>query len=320
MASQNISTAFVKQYGSTLDMLLELKGGQFEGKCLVDSITGEEKYYDQLGSVFAQEVIDRYGDSPENDITHARRRVIATPYDVGLMLDRFDKVQMLIDPESEYVQRMASALQRKKTIEFFKGTLGTAYSGKGGATANEIDFSTNAVGSAVGSTGATGMNVAKLRAARQILLENNVDLDDPSNRAYIAMGPQEQMELLASEEVTSADFNTIKALVNGEVNQFMGFEFVFSNQIPYINTGGTAYQLSWNASDAAIDVDSTDVVGCFAWVKSAVRMVTNPDLSTDIERRGDKRFNWYAYSCLRTGSVRMEDEKIVPILCDRSPA
>jgi hypothetical protein len=319
MASTTISTAFVKQYSSTLDMLLELKGGQFEGKTLTDSITGEEKYYDQLGSVFASEVIDRYGDSPEADINHERRRVIATPYDVGLMLDRFDKVQMLIDPESEYVQRMASALNRKKTIECLKGLLGTAYSGKGGGTANELDF-TYAVGSAVGSTGATGMNVAKLRSARQLLLEANVDLDDPMNKAYVAMGPQEQMELLASEEVTSADYNTIRALVNGEVNTFMGFDFIFSNQIPYLNTAGTAYNLDFNASDEPVDTDTTDVVGCFAWVKSAVRMVTNPDLSTDVERRGDKRFNWYAYSCLRTGAVRMEDRKVVPIACDRSPA
>ena len=54
MASQNISTAFVKQYGTTIDMLLELKGGQFDGKCLEETIVGEEKYYDQLGSVYAK--------------------------------------------------------------------------------------------------------------------------------------------------------------------------------------------------------------------------------------------------------------------------
>jgi hypothetical protein len=89
--------------------------------------------------------------------------------------------------------------------------------------------------------------------------------------------------------------------------------------LPYLNTAGTAYQLSWNASDEPIDVDSTDVVGAFVWVKSAARVVTNPDLSTDIERRGDKRFNWYAYSCLRTGTVRMEDRRVVPIACDRTP-
>ena len=50
------------------------------------------------------------------------------------MLDRFDKVQTLINPESEYVQRQVSALMRKKDIEFITGALGTAGTGKGGAT------------------------------------------------------------------------------------------------------------------------------------------------------------------------------------------
>ena len=48
MASTSISTAFVKQYDSTLRMLLELKGNMFSGKCIEESINGEEKYYDQL--------------------------------------------------------------------------------------------------------------------------------------------------------------------------------------------------------------------------------------------------------------------------------
>ena len=129
MASTSITTAFVKQYGKTLDLLAQTKGGKFTGKCLEESIEGEEKYYDQLGSVIAQEVTDRYADSPENDITHARRRVVATPYDVGLMLDKFDKVQMLVNPESEYVQQQVTALNRKKDIEFLKGLFGDAQSG-----------------------------------------------------------------------------------------------------------------------------------------------------------------------------------------------
>ena len=116
MASTNISTAFVKQFGSTVDLLLDARSNPFEDKYISDSIEGEEKYYDQLGSVYGQEVIDRYGDSPMNDISFDRRRVIATPYDVGLMIDRFDKVQMLVNVESEYTARMAEALNNKKTI------------------------------------------------------------------------------------------------------------------------------------------------------------------------------------------------------------
>ena len=312
MASQTISTAFIKQYGSTLDLLLELKGNQFAGKCLEETITGEEKYYDQLGSVYANEVIDRYGDSPENDITHARRRVIATPYDVGLMLDRFDKVQMLIDPESEYTQRQVSALNRKGAIEFIKGALGTAYSGKGGATSNALD-STNVV-----ANGNAGMTLAKLVNAKKILELANNDLSDPMNKPYFAWTPTQAHELLSNTTVASSDYNSIRTLVNGEINTFYGFEFVTSNQIPYAVDSTSLASLSWGADDTPTDVDGNDIRACFAWVRSGIRKVTNPSVSVEVEQRGDKRFNWYSYACMRTGAVRMEEDKVVIVACDET--
>ena len=311
MASQNISTAFVKQYGTTIDMLLELKGGQFDGKCLEETIVGEEKYYDQLGSVYANEVIDRYGDSPENDISHARRRVIATPYDVGIMFDKFDKVQMLTNPESEYVQRQVSALRRKKAIEFFKGALGTAYTGKGGGTAVNLGEA-NAITNAN-----TGMTLAKLVAAKKTLELGNVDLLDPMNKPYFVWTPTQAHELLSNTTVSSSDYNSIKTLVSGEINTFYGFEFITSNQVPYTTDGTdqTVY-LNWDATDAPVDGSNTEIRGCFAYVKSAVRQVTNPSIQTDISQRKDKRNNWYSYACMRTGAVRMEEDKVVVVGCD----
>ena len=316
MASTTISTAFVKQYGETLDLLLELKGGKFKDKCLTDTIQGEERYYDQLGSVFAEEVTDRYGDSPENDITHDRRRVIATPYDVGLMLDRFDKVQMLVNPESEYVQRQVSALNRKSDIEFMNAALGTAKSGKGGDTSNVLPSSQYvAVTEGVGTT--TGMNLDKLQAAREILENNDIDLEDALNTPYFAWSPQQKRELLSSTTVTSSDFNTIKALVKGDIDTFYGFNFVTSNMLPYADAAGTTIDKTWSASDVPA-VSGADVRACFAWVKSGVRQATNPEITVEVERRGDKRFNWYSYACLRTGAVRMEEEKVVVVPCDQS--
>lgn len=312
MASQNISTAFVKQYGTTIDMLLELKGGQFDGKCLEETIVGEEKYYDQLGSVYANEVIDRYGDSPENDISHARRRVIATPYDVGIMFDKFDKVQMLTNPESEYVQRQVSALRRKKAIEFFKGALGTAYTGKGGGTTADLD-SSNVVDEAT-----TGMTLTKLRTAKEKLELGNVDLLDPMNKPYFVWSPTQMHELLGDTSVTSSDYNSIKALVAGDINTFYGFEFITSNQVPYTTDGANeTVELNWDATDAPTDTGGTNIRACFAYVKSAVRQVTNPSIMTDISQRKDKRNNWYSYACMRTGAVRMEEDKVVIVGCDQ---
>ena len=319
MASTSISTSFVKQYDSTLHMLLELKGNMFAGKCIEESINGEEKYYDQLGSIYASEVTQQFADSPESDITHARRRVVATPYDVGIGLDKFDKVQELINPESGYVQRQVSALKRKGAIEFMNGALGDAGTGKAGTTAVSFDTD-NIVPVATGDDASTGMNLEKLRATLQLFEENNLMLDDPMNTLYFAWGPQQKRELLAATETTSSDYNTVKTLVSGQISSFYGFEFVSSNMIPYMNAGVTGAELTWDATDVPTDTAAADLRACFAWAKSGVVQVTNPNLSTDVSQRKDKSNNWYSYSCLRTGAVRMEEEKVVLIPCDQSPA
>tara|TARA_A100000172_G_scaffold68162_2_gene47909 strand:- start:603 stop:1574 length:972 start_codon:yes stop_codon:yes gene_type:complete len=321
MASTSITTAFVKQYGSTLDLLAQTMGGKFTGTCLEESIEGEEKYYDQLGSVFASEVTDRYADSPENDITHARRRVTATPYDVGLMLDKFDKVQMLVNPESEYVQQQVHALNRKKDIEFIKGALGSAQTGKTGGTPTDLPSTQIIAHDYTGGTVAAGsLTIAKLAKARSLFGENGVDLDDPLNKAYIAVTPQVIQDMLGSEKTTSVDFNTIKALVKGEITSFYGFEFIISNLLPTA-TSTDAATLSWSSSDvpSTTNQQNTDRA-CIAYVKSGIRQVTNPSIMTEISKRDDKRFNYYAYSCMRTGAVRMEEKKVIQINCQEGLA
>ena len=317
MASTSITTAFVKQYGSTLDLLAQTKGGKFTGTCLEESIEGEEKYYDQLGAVYASEVTDRYADSPENDITHARRRVVATPYDVGLMLDKFDKVQMLVNPESEYVQQQVTALNRKKDIEFIKGALGTAQTGKTGSTSTAFDTTNQRIAhdyDGAGGSADRSLTLQKLSKARSIFGENGIDLDDPLNKAYIAVSPQVIQDMLNTEKTTSVDFNSIKALIKGELSQFYGFEFIVSNLVPFFTNGTEAVSLDWTSADAPTGGTANNRA-CIAWVKSGIRQVTNPSIMTEISKRDDKRFNYYAYSCMRTGAVRMEEKKVIQINC-----
>lgn len=317
MAYTGLDQNFVNQYDSTLHMLLELKGNMFKGKCIEETINGEQKFYDQLGSVFASEVTLPFQPSPLNDITLGRRQLTATPYDVGLGIDKFEKVQLLVDPESGYVQRQVSALQRKAGIEFMLGALGTASTGKAGAGSANL-LAANVIPVATGSGGSTGMNIEKLQATLQYFEEGNLMIDDPMNKLYFAWGPQQKKELLESEKVTSSDFAAVKALVKGDINNFYGFEFVTSNMIPYMETAGVNVDLNWETNDTPSDTDSTDVRACFAWAKSGVIQATNPDLKTDVSQRKDLSNNWYAYSCLRTGAVRMEEEKVAIVPCDQA--
>ena len=310
-----IDTAFVNQYGKTLDLVAETKGGKFTGMSLEGTVTGEDAYYDQLGSVFATAVVDSGSDtdSPSDSISHLRRKVDLTNYEVGLLLDRFDKVQTLINPESEYVMRQVSSLMRKKDIEFIKGALGTASTGKAGAGSADL-----AAGNKILQANA-GLTIDKIREARAILQKNGVDLDDPLNEAYLAVTPTQIEDLLGAEKATSADFMNVKALVSGAIDTFYGFKIVVSNLLPFVATDSNVANLTWSASDVPA-VSSTDdnVRANFAWVKSGIRTGVGINIETDIAKRADKRFNYYAYSAMRCGSVRMEEEKVVQIGCDET--
>ena len=112
----------------------------------------------------------------------------------------------------------------------------------------------------------------------------------------------------------------MKALVKGELNSFYGFEFIVSNLIPAAKSDNSAV-LNWTAADAfdTTGQNNTDRA-CFAYVKSGVRQVTNPQIMTEISKRDDKRFNYYAYSCMRTGAVRMEEKKVIQINCKEGTA
>ena len=305
-----IDTAFVNQYGKTLDLVAETKGGKFTGMSLEGTVTGEDAYYDQLGSVFATAVVDSGSDtdSPSDSISHLRRKLDLTNYEVGLLLDRFDKVQTLINPESEYVMRQVSSLMRKKDIEFIKGALGTASTGKAGAGSADL-----AAGNKILQANA-GLTINKIREARAILQKNGVDLDDPLNEAYLAVTPTQIEDLLGNTEATSADFMNVKALVSGGIDTFYGFKIVVSNLLPFVATNTNVANLTWSASDVPA-VSSTDdnVRANFAWVKSGIRTGVGINIETDVAKRADKRFNYYAYSAMRCGSVRMEEDKVVQI-------
>jgi len=320
----NLPDNFVKQYSSNLQILTQLMGNRFAGKCREESIEGEEKYFDQLGNVVAANRTTRSGggqfpDSPESSVTHYRRQVTATPYDTGLFVDRIEKAQTMIDPESPYARQQVVALNRKRDQEFLTAALGDAKTGKtGSGTAAFTDCPVVDVGT--GGTGNQGMNLEKLIEALSALEVSGVDVLDPENKPYFVWTPKQKNELLKNTQVTSSDYAAVKALVSGQINSFYGFEFITSTLVPYVNTAGTGVSADWSTTtDAPVDTDSTDIRGCFAYTKNNILMATNPEITTRAEERADKSFDWYAYAVARFGGVRMEEKKTVFVPCDESP-
>ena len=285
--STEVTTAFVQQYSANVQMLSQQMGSRLRDAVRVENMTGKNAFFDQVGKATAQKRTTRHADTPQIDTPHARRRVSLVDFEYADLIDDQDKVRMLIDPTSAYAQAAAAAMGRAMDDEIISAALGTAFTGETGSTSTTLP-----AGQQI-ANGSADMSLAKLREAKKILDLADVD---PSIPRYIACGPDQIEALLADTNVTSSDFNTVKALVQGEVNQFMGFNFIVSNRLS--KTG--------------------NIRSCFAWAEDGLALAIGRDVMARIDERSDKGYATQVYYCMSIGSTRMEEEKVVQIDCDES--
>ena len=290
--SSQITTAFVQQYSANVQMLSQQMGSRLRDAVRVESIVGKNAFMDQIGVAPAQLRTSRHADTPQLDTPHARRRLSLADYEYADLIDDEDKVRMLIDPTSSYAQAAAAAMGRAMDDVIITAALGTASSGETGSGSATLDATANMVGS---SSTNVNLSVSILREAKRKLDAQDVD---PSIPRYIAVGPSQIESLLSETAVTSADFNTVKALVQGEVDTFMGFKFIMTNRL---------------------SIDSNDIRSCFAWAEDGITLGIGKDISARIDERADKGYATQVYYCMSIGAVRMEENKVVKIFCDETP-
>jgi len=283
--SIQITTAFVQQYSANIQMLSQQMGSLLRDKVRVESVVGKNAFFDQVGSVTAVLKTSRHSDTPQIDTPHSRRRVSLADYEFADLIDQQDKVRLLIDPTSSYAQAAAMAMGRAIDDVIIAAATGTAYTGE---TGSGTESAQTAIAASVGT--GTGLNITKLRTAKELLDKADVD---PSIPRHLVCGPEQITNLLGTTEVTSSDFNTIKALVHGEVDSFLGFKFTTSNR------------LALSGSDRT----------CIAYAQDGITLGIGKDISARIDERADKSYATQVYYCQSIGSTRMEQAKVVPITC-----
>jgi hypothetical protein len=139
-----------------------------------------------------------------------------------------------------------------------------------------------------------GLTIAKLLSAKKILDNNDID---PSRKRFIVCGPQQVADLLAVTQVTSSDFNTVKALAQGDINSFLGFEFIMSTRLSF-------------------DATNTDDRLIFAYTEDAIKLAIGSDIKAQISERADKSYSTQVYYAMSLGAVRMEEKAVVQIPCN----
>jgi len=287
--STEITVAFVQQYSDNVIMLAQQKGSRLQDNVMVKpGVVGENCYFERMGATAAQERTTRHGDSPLMNTPHSRRRVSMKPYDWGDMVDEPDQIRMLIKPESKYAMNAVWALGRSKDDIIIAAMCGNAYTGKDGSTTVALPS-----GQKVAQDGTpSSLTVEKLRKAKVVLDTAEVDPDIPR---FLMAQSLSIDALLGTTQVTSSDYNVVKALVQGEIDTFLGFKFIRIQRLPLVTTG------TYRAA--------------YAWAKDGMGLAIGSEVKTRITERADKNFSVYVWASMDLGATRIEDEKVVEIPC-----
>ena len=287
--SSQITTSFVEQYSSNVAMLSQQMGSKLRGSVDVETVRGKNAFFDQVGVTAAQLRTSRHGDTPQIDTPHSRRRLSLADYEWADLVDDVDKVRMLVDPTSSYARAAAAAMNRAMDDVIITAFNASANTGVAGGTSTALPSGQKTAT----SDQSDGLTIAKLLAAKKILDNNDVD---PSLKRYIVCGPQQISDLLGTTQVTSSDYNTVKALAEGSINSYLGFEFIMSTRL---NKDAT------NTTDRLV----------FAYTEDAIKLGIGKDISAKISERADKSYSTQVYYSMSLGAVRMEEEKVVQIPC-----
>ena len=308
--SSQITTAFVQQFNSNVIHLSQQKNSRVAPYVNKKSQSSEVEFFDRIGLVEAQEKIGRHADVTYADTPHSKRSVTLREYFHADIVDQEDKIKTLIDPEGEYSKAFAAAFARKMDDVVIDAMLGNAYSGKQGAVSSVALPNSQKLASVDGST-TTGVNLtlSTLIKLQEIFGLNEVE----EGECYLALGSREKSHLLAITQVTSSDYAAIKALVNGDVDTFMGFKFIFVNRLP-VTTATVAYNVVSGVVGSGTGTQPVGSRRCIAWKRDGVLMTTGISPMTKITELPSKHYANQVYMKMQIGAARMEEEKVVEIL------
>lgn len=284
MAS-TIPVAFVEQYKANIMMLAQQKGSKLRRTVRAEDITGRTAYFERLADTSMLPVTSRYMDTPNVEPVHSRRAYSVADWAWAAMLDRFDAIRYIIDPKSEYVRAASWAAGRQMDDILITASTADAKEGQSGGTT--VPFP---AGQKLGTASDISMDIDTLLDIKYLFDAADID---PDMSKYLLVSPKQVSSLLDQTEVKNSDYNTVKALAMGQINTFMGFDFIMTNRL---------------------ELDSNDKRHCLAYTADALRLGIGKDMKVEIDKRSDKMNNWQVLVTMSIGAVRTEDVQVVEAL------
>ena len=294
MAASTIETHNINIYNDIMRHVLQQTESKLSTCVASLTIKGEKTALKYLGLKEMQEKTERHEDTVHTETTRARRWCKNKTHYTAELVDPDDISQQLTNPTGDLiiVNRNAAVRQKDRTIinafdaDVLVGKDGTR--SKAFPTSQILDIQ---MGSPIGAPANQGMNLDKLKEAKFFFDSEDV----PEENRFMGISAQQLKELLTCTEITNADYAAVKALVNGQISQFMGFNFIRMNM--------------WkHDSDAHIR-------SCFAWQKDCIGHGNDRDVQTTVDRLPQKTNSVQVLTQMRDGAGRINDAGVIQIPC-----
>lgn len=293
LATYSVPEHHIKMYTANVQAVLTKKGGLLTSLVSNGAYRGEKaQVVNFIGAVEFVERDTPYADTKLTELEHTQRWVVGKEYDCAVLVDRLDLLKMIYDPTSPYVERFREAAARKMDEIIMSKFFADAKTGKDGTETKSFPAADTV------AHGGTGMTVAKLRSLRKLMKKRQLDLR--TVKPLVAVTAEEVDDLLGEVAVGSSDYNAVKPLVDGEVSQFMGFQFV-----PYENNGADT-----DGKGIPTYTSGTTIRQCPAWVPDGMHYGTWDGLVITINNRPDKNNIKQIHGSFTGAATRVEEGKV----------
>jgi len=221
---------------------------------------------------------------PQTDVTPLNvdfSQVTATleDWNAAEYSDIFMQQKVNFDERQELVQVVANAIGRRQDQLVIDALTASSTS--------------NTVSNDIGGTD-TNLNLDKLLAAKKLLDKGNV----PPQDRHMVIHANSLASILAEQKLTSSDYASVKALVSGEINTFLGFTF----------------HVLGDRTEGGLAVDGSLDRTVWAFHKDAVGYAEGMGPKTEINYVPEKT-SFLVNSMFSAGAVAIDAEGIVQITC-----
>lgn len=274
--SRTLNVAAITSFDSDVKQAYQDRGANLRDRVRVrNGIVGSSHRFPKLGAGQASRRTPSADVIPMN-LNHSNQTVTLEDWNAAEFTDVFDEEKTNIDERKELATAIAAAIRRREDQMILD--------------ALDASPTTLLVAASVGGA-ATDLNTAKLRRANRLLGDKGVGDDDITG----VFSHQAKESMLGENQVTSADYNSVRALVNGEVDSFLGVTF------------------RWIATRAEGGLDKTgNDRTSYVFARSAIGHAIGKDQRMEINYIPMKT-NWLANMLFSANAVDIDQDGIVEI-------